>query len=361
MTEDASRQASPVNGPPPDWDALARFLAGESSPDEAARVERWLDANPRDRELVQGLNAAVVLEPASVDVEAALRHVHARLDEAPVAPRLTLERGRGTPANANSTSPRRKVYVMTLVAAAAAAVAVVTLRSSPTSVPSNTVTVRQYATAIGRRDSIVLADGSRVILGPASVLTVRSDYGVSTRSVELEGDGYFDVRHDSTKAFAVRVGQAIVEDIGTTFTIESDAGDTTNVSVMSGSVRLRASGSTPTAGKVLTAGDRGSLAPGGQVRAYPHTVTDDAAWTTGRLVFRDASLTRVAGELRRWYGVELHIADTALLKRTVNNAFNGEPIDQVLKVIGMSLGGVKIDRHGDSATVSLIRGQAPAR
>jgi transmembrane sensor len=91
-------------------------------------------------------------------------------------------------------------------------------------------------------------------------------------------------------------------------------------------------------------------------------VTDDAAWTTGRLVFRDASLTRVAGELRRWYGVELRIADSALLKRTVNNSFNdGEPIDQVLKVIGMSLGGVKIDRHGDSATVSLIRGQAPAR
>src|SRR6476660_1186026 len=112
MTEHSSHQASPVNGPPPDWDTLARFLAGESSPDEAARVERWLDENPQDRELVQGLNAAAVSEPASVDVEAALRQVHARLGDERVAPRLTLERGRGATTTAKSTTSRRTVSVM---------------------------------------------------------------------------------------------------------------------------------------------------------------------------------------------------------------------------------------------------------
>lgn len=363
MSEDPSRTAKSPQVPP-DWEALARFLAGESSPEEAARVGQWFDVNPRDRDLVHGLNAAVVLEAASVDVEAALRQVHSRLDEPTTPPRLTIERGR--PATANASSPktsRRAVFVTTVVAAAAAAaaVAVVTLRSSDQPTPSNPGSVRSYATAIGHRDSVLLADGSRVILGPASRLTVSGDYGVSARTVELEGDGYFDVRHDAAKPFAVHVGHAIVEDVGTTFSIESDAGDTTSVSVMSGSVRLRANGSPPTAGAILAAGDRGSLAPNGQVQAYPHAVSDDAAWTTGRLVFRDASLTRVAGELRRWYGVELQVVDTALLKRTVNATFNGEPIDQVLKVIGIALNGVQIDRHGDSATVSLIRGQTPAR
>jgi transmembrane sensor len=359
MIEDPSRKAKPLNVPP-DWDALARFLAGESAPDEATRVEQWLDANPQDRELVQGLDAALVLEPANVDVEAALRSVHARLGESS-APRLTVERGHDPASGASrSAASRRSVFVMTLVAAAAAAFAVIFVRASHDSAPSNAAP-RVYTTAIGHRDSFLLADGSRVMLGPDSRLIVPADYGVSSRSVELKGDGYFDVRHDAAKPFAVRVGRAIVEDIGTTFTVESDAADTTNVSVISGSVRLRPDGSTPSSGAVLAAGDRGSLAPDGQVRAFPHTVNDDAAWTTGRLVFRDASLARVAAELHRWYGVELQIADSALLKRTVNTTFNGEPIDQMLKIIELTLGGVRVERHGDSATVSLIRGQNSAR
>ena len=59
-------------------------------------------------------------------------------------------------------------------------------------------------------------------------------------------------------------------------------------------------------------------------------VTDDAAWTSGRLVFRDASLARVAGEIRRWYGVSLHITDSSLVNRHIFATFNGEPVDQVL-------------------------------
>ena len=47
---------------------------------------------------------------------------------------------------------------------------------------------------------------------------------------------------------------------------------------------------------------------------------------------------------------------------TVNVPFDdGESIDQVLKIIALALGGVRIERHGDSATISLIRGQNTAR
>jgi transmembrane sensor len=131
--------------------------------------------------------------------------------------------------------------------------------------------------------------------------------------------------------------------------------------VMAGSVRLRADGSAATAGAVLAAGDRGSMTASGKVSAFPHTVaSDDAAWTTGRLVFHDAPLSSVAAEIHRWYGVNLHIADTSLLNRHISNSFNGEPIDQVLKVIGLTLG-LRIERQGDSAIVYAHRGPASTR
>jgi transmembrane sensor len=185
-------------------------------------------------------------------------------------------------------------------------------------------------------------------------------YGKSVRSVELQGDAYFDVRHDASKPFTVRVGRAVVEDIGTTFTVESDAGDATSVSVLTGSVRLRSSDSAANSGAVLAAGDRGSMGTDGSVRAYPHSVTDDvAAWTSGKLVFKGAPLVRVTGELRRWYGVTLKV-DSSLADRHLDAQFSDESVDQVLKIIGLDLG-ARIERQGDTATVTPIRGPNSTR
>ena len=327
----------------PDWEAIARVLANESSPEEATRVRAWLAANPADRDLVERLDETARPSLAAVDVDAALQRVHGRMRQQPSGPNLTVIRGNGRRS--------RRVYLVSALAVAAAAVAVFVLRqpSNDTSSPSP----RTYATSVGQRDSVTLPDSSRVILGPMSRLVVA--YGRSARSVELQGDAYFDVRHDASKAFTVRVGNAVVEDIGTTFTIESDAGDTTNVSVITGSVRLRSTDSAASSGQVLAAGDRGSMTADGSVRAYPHTVTEDAAaWTSGHLAFKNASLVRVIGEVRRWYGVTIRVADSSLADRTLTFDATGESVDQVLKIIGLDLG-ARIERQGDTATVTPIR------
>jgi len=353
MSDPGNSQTNAADGSP-DWDAIARFLADESPADEAAQVRAWLPAHPGDRQMVERLDEAARLPVAAVDVEAALRGVRGRMQEAPAAPRLSVVRG--------AAPRRRSAFMVPAILAAAGVIAVVVARRPPGSDGlSRSGDAKTYATDVGRRDSIVLSDGSRVILGPASRLTVARDYGTATRSVELQGDGYFDVKHDGAKPFTVRVAHAVVEDLGTTFAIESDPGDTTNVSVLSGSVRFRAAGAATASGAVLAAGDRGTMGADGRVLAYPHSVTDDAvAWTAGRLVFRDASLARVAGELRRWYGVNLQIADSSLVNRHVTVDFNGESVDQVLKVIGLMLG-ARIEHHGDSAIVTSHRGSTTTR
>lgn len=346
MTDGVSPLADRAGAP--DWDAVARYLAGESSAEEAERVVQWLGTHPADKALIGHLKAAPVAEaPVDLDVEAALRRVHTRMK---AAPKLTLERGGARRA--------RRVFVAAVLAAAAGFLAFVALRRSPTPATAS----RVYATSQGQRDSVHLADGSRVILGPDSRLTVSDGFGRSTRSVELEGDAYFDVVHDETKPFSVRVANALIEDVGTTFTVESDPGDTTTVSVMSGVVRLRSSASGAASGALLSAGDRGTLTSDGEVRAHPKVVVaDDSAWTTGKLVFRDASLTRVAGELARWYGVRLEIADSSLQRRTVTATFvDRQPVDEVLNVLTLMLG-ARVDRQGSTATIHLDRGSNKVR
>jgi len=358
MSSDASppNQTGPANVP--DWEAIARFLAGESSVEETARVQRWLDANPVEKDVLASLDAAVTTDTgADVDVELALAQVHARMADQRPRSLLTVERG-------HTPSRWRTVTAGAVLAAAAVAGVMFTMRQSTTTVSTRPVSVaaQTYTTRVGQRDSVRLADGSRVLLGPDSRLTVPADFGTTSRAVDLYGDGYFDVRHDASMPFAVRVGAALIEDVGTTFMVESDAGgDATSVSVVTGSVRLRGGSSSPQDGVVLAAGDRGSIDSRGNVRAERQAVRDeDVAWTTGRLIFRDAPLTRVAGEIHRWYGVTLHVADSTLLDRHVTASFSGEPVDQVLRILGLTLG-ARVDRQGDSAIVTSTHGPNLAR
>jgi len=339
---------------PPDWDAIARYLAGESSAEEAAAVRGWLEANPMDRELVDRLNAAVVMEAAAadVDVEAALARVHQRMSEQE-CPRLEVVRGNPAP-----RSKHRGWYVVGLAAAAAVVIAVVVKRPRPdVSAPP---TVQTFATGVGKMHQVILADGSRITLGPQSRLVVPSTFA-KARVVELTGDAYFDVRHDAARPFTVHTASAVIEDIGTTFTIESDNGVVASVAVVSGNVRLRAAGAAPTSGVVLGAGDRGTIDDAGVAHADEHALRDeDLAWTMGRLVFRDAPLARVAGEVRRWYGITLRVADSSLAGRHVTASFNGEPVDQVLEVIGLTLG-ARVERQGDTAVLRAGAGSASNR
>jgi transmembrane sensor len=352
MTDDRSAAGGypgSGSGAAPDWEAIARYLAGESQPEEASVIEQWLESHPRDRELVERLNTEASIELPEVDVEAALTRVHARMNEKSGPRVLSMQR----PGRRPLWQP---LGVVGLLAAAAIVGVVVTRQSGTIPDESGTaLSARVYTTGVGQRDSVRLVDGTRVVLGPDSRLTVAGYYGATGRSVELRGDAYFDVVHDAGKPFAVRVGQAVIEDIGTTFSVESDETDATSVSVVTGSVRLRQAQSEPASGVVLAAGDRGSIDESGRATAQQHVVRDeDIAWTRGQLVFRDAPLSRVANELRRWYGVTLRVSDSALLSTRVSTSFAGEPTERVLDIIGLTVG-ARVQRQGDTATLIFNR------
>ncbi len=340
---------------PPDWDSIARYLSGESTAEEARVIRAWLDANPADRELVERLGDVMSAAPVDVDVERALARVHQRIDHAQQRPTLTLERG-----GAASTPKRsRTAWLGGLIAAAAVAAIVFTTLRRPSAATTAT-TVRRYTTVVGKRDSVTLADGSRVILGPQTTLEVPANFGGASRSVALDGDAWFDVKHDASRPFRVRSPGALIEDVGTTFTVESDGGNGTSVAVVNGSVRLRRD-SMSTDGVLLSAGDRGSIDSTGQARVERNAVRDeDTAWISGRLAFRDAPLSQVAAELERWYGVKIVVADSALREQHVTTSFEGESVDQVMRILGLAMG-ASIERRGDSAIVSRTHGAPPAR
>lgn len=327
-----------------DWEALARFLAGESPPPEADAVRAWLAEDPGRQDVLGALDAAMdrtaAPPPAGLDVEAALASVHRRMD-APAAPFRR-------PVPPSVAAPRWRAPALR---AAAALLLVLGAFFAWQSVRGGAPAVRMaYATGVGERDSVQLPDGTRVLLGPASRLTLADGYGGRTRDVTLRGEALFDVPHDDARPFTVHAGGARVRDIGTAFSVEADSGGGVRVVVTEGAVALRPGGEDGAAEVVLRRGERGVLPEGG-TRARRGAATDeDLAWTRGELVFRDATLTDVAAELRRWYGVELRPGDAAVAGRRLTASFDGEDAEQVLKVIALALG-AEMTLRGDTAVL----------
>jgi transmembrane sensor len=203
----------------------------------------------------------------------------------------------------------------------------------------------RYTSPKAHVDSIRLADGTRVILGPGSSLTLASGFGSPTRAMALDGDAYFDVVHNEKLPFVIHTAHATLRDVGTTFTVHSDSTRGTRVSVTAGAVDLIAALAPTSSRAVLRAGDR-AVVVGTNMQIERGVVSsDELAWTRGVLVFRDAPIDEVAAGLRRWFGYELIVTDSTIASRRLTATFERGTADDVGRVLGAALGGSVLRSH----------------
>ncbi|HMC54736.1 MAG TPA: FecR domain-containing protein [Gemmatimonadaceae bacterium] len=325
-----------------DWDKLGRYLAGEASPDEAAEIRRWLEQHPDEAKRIVAMNEAIGgLEPqAGLDVETALASVKTRMRSP--AP---------SPTAGSASRWGRRVGSLEAWAAAAAVLIVAGIalwrgRDGRKAIVSEVPTA-VHSTAVGERRTVRLEDGTEIMLGPASRISARG------RDVVLAGEAFFRVVHDGARPFTVHAGQAVIRDVGTVFSVHDDGDSHVRVVVSEGAVQL----SDVRDSVLLSRGDVGLL-QGGRLTVERGTATaEDLAWTTGKLVFRDAAIEEVSADLKRWYGVELRVTDSALLRRHFTGSFSSESTNRVLDVLALALG-ARAERHGDTV---YIRGSASSR
>lgn len=78
----------------------------------------------------------------------------------------------------------------------------------------------------GRRDTVDLSDGTRVILEDRSRLSYKHSYpGDSAREVFLEGEAYFAVAKNPSQPFFVHANEVVTRVLGTSFRVKAYAAD----------------------------------------------------------------------------------------------------------------------------------------
>jgi transmembrane sensor len=325
---------------------LDRYVAGESDSAERALVERWLASDPSRAEFVALLRRAHEEGAVSGGSKSAAKR-WARLADAMRASDEAPRSARVVPLPRVGSAQHVSPYWRDRVGVAAAAAIVVAFGAFGVWGITRVVRApafREFASAAGSRATVTLRDGTTLVLGPATHVRVPSDFGGTSRALELDGEAQFTVVHDAAHPFAVHTARAVVRDVGTTFVVRAYTGDAVErVAVQEGKVDLSACHSavgictTSAHATPLTTGDVATI---GDTVSVKH-VTNMAVWTAwvqGGLVFEDAPLGEVVQDIGRAFGVQITVADSALFARHVTAKLTGQPLDLALDAVTQAVG-----------------------
>ncbi|MEJ7927597.1 FecR domain-containing protein [Sphingobium sp. AN641] len=206
--------------------------------------------------------------------------------------------------------------------------------------PQSTV----YATTVGRQETIVLSDGSRVDLNSDSQITMF--YNNRERRLRLDrGEAMFDVRKDPRRPFTVLSGDERVRALGTTFVVRR-LPRATVVTLTHGRVEIaRAQGMRQVAMAVLSPGERASITQRAGLVIDRPPIDIVTAWRNGEVIFEDANLMDAAREMNRYAGSKSVVVDASVANLRISGIFGIDELEQ-FAIAAATLHQLRIERQG---------------
>lgn len=354
-----------------DWELLARYVAGECSEQERARVHFWMREDPalakrveRIRQIWEAADAPSSRWDAGAAWEKVQRGIHRNreaLNREASASREAVSRGRRPRPVRHSRERRRRsrsvqgrLLRVTMVVFAVALVVFLAsiLQEGAPSDPS-AFDGKDFATKRGQQATARLADGTEIHLNVESRLVLSEGFTSNQqREVYLEGEAYFDVARDTERPFIVHTEDAAVRVLGTAFDVQAYVEEEAmRVAVVEGEVALRPTDPVgPDTVAKLQPRTLGTVA-GRRLEPVRRDmdVSGAFAWREGRLVFENAPFEEVVRKLERWYDLQIETRVPARAVVELNATFEEEPLSEVLHNIAVALN-LKYERERGAVT-----------
>jgi transmembrane sensor len=207
----------------------------------------------------------------------------------------------------------------------------------------------EYYTGANGRKTIMLPDGSVVMLNANSHLSVSRDFDVRHRKVSITGEAFFDIEHDAEHPFLVNTLQYTIRVLGTTFNVRSYPGkDTTETTLLTGKIEILQEQLNSTVvlkpnQKFMLAEPQTSkqvaLSKGKVLPPAMNTVTRhlvETSWARRKMDIKDETLGEIAEQLQDWYGVKIRFADEVVKGYRYTASFDDETVFNALQYLQQS-------------------------
>lgn len=166
----------------------------------------------------------------------------------------------------------------------------------------------------GQHVEIMLADGSKVWLNSGSTLTFPSKFNGKKRLVELDGEGFFEVKSDKEHPFIVSTSKYQVKAVGTSFNIyDYQDSPQFEAALLNGKVEVTTNAKKSSV-VILTPNQRAALCQG-VLKVKPIENANNYLWRKGILYFNEP-LLEVFDKLQEYYDIEFQIRNSSLTRKS---------------------------------------------
>lgn len=205
----------------------------------------------------------------------------------------------------------------------------------------------------GQKSSLVLPDGTKVMINAGSKLFLPKEPESDRREVWLDGEAFFQVTKNHRLPFFVHTSDINVKVLGTTFNVRAYNDEKiTEATLLEGKVMLNTTKSkgqdvslSPNHKAIFVKSKDVELGASlyrefgenikvGQILVSNKINPESAiSWTQGKLTFEDEYFDVIVRRLERYYGVHIHVMDESLKNIKYTGTIKNISLDQALRAL----------------------------
>ncbi len=297
---------------------IAKYLAGEASPEEAMALHSWLEI-PANRQRFDDIQhvwtgSLPAKSPRKINAKGAWD---------------TLIKTKTSPQNAGRYNDESRSNLFKI---AASALLIATLAWLVYYNFRNDGPVEFVAATTDSLSQIIFPDQSSAMLNRGSTLRYPANFD-DQREVHLKnGEAFFNIKSDARRPFIIRTEHATVQVLGTAFNVKVEE-NVLEVSVDHGKVLVYI----PTDSVVLQPGAATSLRKGENAFVVREANSNAWAYATHRFVFRDTPVREVFQYIQKAQNCSIELANPDIGNCKLSATFESVSTDYMLNLITEAL------------------------
>jgi transmembrane sensor len=171
------------------------------------------------------------------------------------------------------------------------------------------ISYNTISTPAGGKWEVILPDGTHAWLDALSSIIFPTAFTGKQRTVEVRGQVYLEVAHDTSKPFIVNSKGQTIEVLGTHFNVDAYADEPAiKTTLLEGSIRLNRT-------IILKPGEQAANSGKG-IKITKVDPENALGWKQDDFVFSDDTFDQAMRKIARWYNVEIiydHVSTSGIL------------------------------------------------
>lgn len=346
------------------FDLIGKYLSNEIKPEEQLQFDQWLNDSEHNREELNRIHKYTAYLEANI----AMQEVD--IEKARILTDFKIWKNSIREEQENERLDKK---IKTLNAYRIAAVLVLLIANAFVLIymfpPKISSGFTEVISPLGSRTQLKLADGTQVWLNAGSTLRYANNFSKENRAVQIEGEAFFDVTHDSLHPFIVNASSINLTVLGTTFNIRAYHDENTiETTLVQGKVEIEKTNHAKGEKKIVLKPNEKATFSKTENKLFVSTLTappekadtkktrpeakdiatlpskakkqetsieieNTIAWKEGYLVFDNNSFSDIMVTLSRRYNVHFTYQNSNVLNYRFTGKFKETTLEQVLQAI----------------------------